>query len=744
MIYKISKKEKDMAKKYNHGILVVHGIGHPQKGETLEKQGKPIIDSIKSIIDSHNSYNSVSDIITTLKDNENILDNEEDLGNGKDKKRKIIKAYEYNYSDIDGNKNSILVEEAHWSPPHKELNKLVEEKHLEWGAKNIKILSLIAGFHRKNTKNNGAIDFLSNIFYFMWNITKFIFLLGLLGLLGFTSNKFLSIIITSLILFYIFNKRFSLLKLLKKHLNFTGPPIVKSLINGLYNKYIESPSFLVQVASNKKSEYRKTYEGIILAKIKRMSKKCESISIVSHSQGGFLTYEVLSNEKAIKNVRNIQSFYGVGSGLNPIKFMESLNLLEIFKLPVVYSIFVFITICCIIYTISSGLALYILSIVVSLIVNILIIITTPDATFKKFPDPPEEFSNPVSACLYIIYLFLLIGYGLYYSFLKKKYIKKNTSLHLLKPDSIKEKWYEVTDPTDIVGYSNLLLPVGSVEEKYVYAEGFSHVNYYKESSLLPDLIARDVLEIDKDDNYSKCLTQGFFKDQISLTKSILTFALSILLSTFYILSSESDFSYEKFFKYFENVIKGGNIIEYFITVLLFCPFLYSLSSLLEKYIFRGRRQAHILNKIRAGVIKIDDLLYYKINKVKAFRFFINSLSIVNLVSFIHFHGLNVHNSEPKVGNIIVVVYLSEFIFTIYTRYNGRFDTFKIYLIVSIAVSLFIIVFGIFYKANIYNVYTEVFMLHAIILQTVCFVIQIIVIIFCIRKILLIREEPCSR
>ena len=176
MIYKISKKEKDMAKKYNHGILVVHGIGHPQKGETLEKQGKPIIDSIKSIIDSHNSYNSVSDIITTLKDNENILDNEEDLGNGKDKKRKIIKAYEYNYSDIDGNKNSILVEEAHWSPPHKELNKLVEEKHLEWGAKNIKILSLIAGFHRKNTKNNGAIDFLSNIFYFMWNITKFIWI----------------------------------------------------------------------------------------------------------------------------------------------------------------------------------------------------------------------------------------------------------------------------------------------------------------------------------------------------------------------------------------------------------------------------------------------------------------------------------------------------------------------------------------------------------------------------------------
>lgn len=739
MIYKISKKEKDMAKKYNHGILVVHGIGHPQKGETLEKQGKPIIDSIKSIIDSHNSYNSVSDIITTLKDNENILDNEEDLGNEEDKKQKITRAYEYNYSDIDGNKNSILVEEAHWSPPHKELNKLVEEEHLKWGAKNIKILSLIAGFHRKNTKNNGAIDFLSNIFYFMWNITKFIFLLGLLGLLGFTSNKFLLVIfITSMISFisfYIFNKKFLLLKLLKKHLNFIRPPIVKSLINRLYNKYIESPSFLVQVASNKKSEHRKTYESIILTKIKRMSKKCESISIVSHSQGGFLTYEVLSNKKAIKNVRNIQSFYGVGSGLNPIKFMESLNLLEIFKLPVVYSIFVLITICCISYTIFSGLALYVLNIVM---VNILKIITTSDAASKKLSDPPEEFLNPVSAYLYIIYLFLLIGYSLYYSFLKRKYIKKNTSLHLLKPDSIKEKWYEVTDPTDIVGYSNLLLPVGSVEEKYVYAEGFSHVNYYKESSLLPDLIARDVLEIDKDDNYSKCLTQGFFKDQISLTKSILTFALSILLSTFYILSSESDFSYEKFFKYFENVIKGGNIIEYFITVLLFCPFLYSLSSLLEKYIFRGRRQAHILNKVRAGVIKIDDLLYYKINKVKTFRFFINSLSIVNLVSFIHFYGLNVHNSETTVGNIIVVVYLSEFIFTIYTRYNGRFDTFKIYLIVSMAVSiamsLFIIVlFVIFYKANIYNEYTEIFMLQAIILQAVCFVIRIIFIIFCIRK-----------
>lgn len=731
MIYNISKKEKDMAKKYNHGILVVHGIGHPQKGETLEKQGKPIIDSIKSIIDSHNSYNSVSDIITTLKDNDNILDNEEDLGNGEDKKRKITRAYEYNYSDIDGNKNSILVEEAHWSPPHKELNKLVEEKHLKWAAKNIKILSLIAGFHRKNTKNNGAIDFLSNIFYFIWNITKFIFLLGLLG---FISNNFLLIIIISLISFYIFNKRFSLLKLLKKHLNFTRPPIVKSLINGLYNKYIESPSFLVQVASNKKSEYRKIYEGIILTKIKRMSKKCESISIVSHSQGGFLTYEVLSNKKAIKNVRNIQSFYGVGSGLNPIKFMESLNLLKLFKLPIVFSTFVLITIYCILYTIFSGLALYILSIVVSLIVNILIIITTPDATFKKFPDPPEEFLNPVSAYLYIIYLFLLIGYSLYYSFLKKEYIKKNTSLHLLKPDSIKEKWYEVTDPTDIVGYSNLLLPDGSVEEKHVYAEGFSHVNYYKESSLLPDLIARDILEIDKDDNYSKCLTQGFFKDQISLTKSILTFALSILISTFYILSSELDFSYEKFFKYFENVIKGDNIIEYFITVLLFCPFLYSLSSLLEKYIFRGRRQAHILNKVRAGVIKIDDLLYYKINKVKTFRFFINSLSIVNLVSFIHFYGLNVHNSEPTVGNIIVAVYLSEFIFTIYTRYDGRFDTFKIYLIVSMAVSLFIIVlFGIFYKANIYNVYTEVFMLHAIILQYVCSLIRIIVTILCIRK-----------
>jgi len=60
-----------MAKKYNHGILVVHGIGHQRKGETLEEQGKPIIESIKNIIDSHSLYNSESNIITKNEEDKN-------------------------------------------------------------------------------------------------------------------------------------------------------------------------------------------------------------------------------------------------------------------------------------------------------------------------------------------------------------------------------------------------------------------------------------------------------------------------------------------------------------------------------------------------------------------------------------------------------------------------------------------------------------------------------------------------
>jgi membrane protein len=710
-----------MAKKYNHGILVVHGIGHQRKGETLEEQGKPIIESIKNIIDSHSLYNSESNIITK---------NEEDKN-----KQKIPKAYEYEYSDIEENKNSILVEEACWSPPQKELNELVEEEHLKWVLKNVKILSLITAFHRNNTKNNVIIDFLNNIFYFIWSITKFIFLLGLTG---FIFNNFLLIIIVLIMVFFVFNKRFSLLLFLK-NLSFTRPPRVTSLINRVYNKYIESPSFLVQIASDKKSEHRKTYEGIILKKIKRMSRKCEYISIISHSQGGFLTYEVLSNEEALRNVLNIQSFYGVGSGLNPIKFMESLNLLKLFKLPIVFSIFVLTTIYCISYTISSGLVLYVLSIVIYLMVNTLRIITIPDATFENFPDLPKEFLNPVNdnifahPYIYIIYSFLLIGYSLYYSLLKRKYIKNNTSLHLLKPDSIKEKWCEVTDPTDIVGYSNLLLPNNSVEEKYVYSEGFSHTNYYKKSSLLPDLIARDVIKIDKNDNYSKYLTKGLLKDHIFLTKNILAFTLSILLSTFYILAGESGFSYEKFFKYFENVMTGNNTIKYFMTVIIFYPFLYSFSSLFEKYAFRGSRQAHILNKVRTGALKINELLYYRINKVKTFRFFINFLAVVNLVSFINFYHLNVYNPETTVGNIVVVICLSEFIFIIYTRYNGRFNTFKIYLITSMATSSVIIVLFIIFYTKIQNEYTKIFILQVIILQVVCFVIRIIITIFCIPK-----------
>ena len=256
-----------MKKKYDIGILGVHGIGHQKEGDTYKNIVSPIIDDLKIIWEE-------------------------------DRTRHKIK-YRNNSAEVRKGSERLIFEEVTWTPNYHKLPK----NHIFWIFQNIPILALIWGIYRyKNAGDKNNFNYKNII------VSALLFLSA-------------SVLITAMVkLFIAFIALFYVLIIL----------VIMLILPAIFYLSSLSPTRVVHGAVNNSIEIKDSIDKI-KKKIYMMLEECEEVIIAAHSQGGYMAYKALTdighaNKDSLKHI----SFYGVGSGITPILLMQKLKISKFF------------------------------------------------------------------------------------------------------------------------------------------------------------------------------------------------------------------------------------------------------------------------------------------------------------------------------------------------------------------------------------------------------------------------------
>lgn len=272
-------------KKYDLGVLFVHGIGFQKPGDTFKTMYEPIkekIDSQESV-----SFKEIS-INSPLSRSAKISTDSTDI--------------------------NVVFRESYWHDYPKSLKLRLREfrESLEW--------SVIIGLYR-------------------------ILILKLLQFrVSTVTFNLLSGVIFTMILFGVLNVPMD--EKISTVISLDGLHIIMLLLAELvfvalfYGRYIYSLYMQVQ---NSISNSPTKYEKRVLDSIERMVNDVDRLLVISHSMGGYLSYKSLSNIlKRRKCAESIQ-FVGLGSGLGP---MSIINESKKFKYShyqiLIYTLLVFI------------------------------------------------------------------------------------------------------------------------------------------------------------------------------------------------------------------------------------------------------------------------------------------------------------------------------------------------------------------------------------------------------------------
>lgn len=256
-----------MKKKYDIGILGVHGIGHQKEGDTYKNIVYPIIDDLKNTWEEDRTRYEIKD--------------------------------RNNSAEVRKGSERLIFEEVTWTPNYHKLPK----NHIFWILQNISVLALIWGIYRyKNTGEKNKFNY-KNI------IVSALLYLSVLVLIP----AMVKIFIESIALFYV-------LIILAIILIFPAILYLSSL----------SPTRVVHGAVNNSNEIKDSIYKI-KKKIYMMLEECEEVIIAAHSQGGYMVYKALAdigheNKNSLKHI----SFYGIGSGIIPILLMQKLKISKFF------------------------------------------------------------------------------------------------------------------------------------------------------------------------------------------------------------------------------------------------------------------------------------------------------------------------------------------------------------------------------------------------------------------------------
>lgn len=280
-----SKGKKSLnIEKPDHGILLIHGIGNRKRGSTLRKQGKVIAGEIAKIASSDDSRRSEY----TLK----ITDDE------------------YTEYTIDCGSTSpyrkIYIRESHWADNN--TFKRASKRKILWFLTRIPLILIFFFYDRRDLSSKNT---LSKIFRILIRITIGLSLLS----------------IPILTIRYIFRGEYSNTSILIVYL------ILLVLIILAFIAIIELFNY-IRIAVEGKKELLDIEEGI-RKDISLFPKTVKKISIVAHSQGGYLAYKLLENKSP--EAKKVHRLFCVGSGIIPITILKEASMKRI-----IYSWFLFL------------------------------------------------------------------------------------------------------------------------------------------------------------------------------------------------------------------------------------------------------------------------------------------------------------------------------------------------------------------------------------------------------------------
>ena len=279
-----SKGKKSLNIEPDHGILLIHGIGNRKRGSTLRKQGKVIAGEIAKIASFDDSRRSEY----TLK----ITDDE-------------YTEYTIDCGSISPYRK-IYIRESHWADNN--TFKRASKRKILWFLTRIPLILIFFFYDRRDLSSKNT---LSKIFRILIRITIGLSLLS----------------IPILTIRYIFRGEYSNTSILIVYL------ILLVLIILAFIAIIELFNY-IRIAVEGKKELLDIEEGI-RKDISLFPKTVKNISIVAHSQGGYLAYKLLENNSP--EAKKVHGLFCVGSGIIPITILKEASMKRI-----IYSWFLFL------------------------------------------------------------------------------------------------------------------------------------------------------------------------------------------------------------------------------------------------------------------------------------------------------------------------------------------------------------------------------------------------------------------
>ena len=481
-----SKGKKSLnIEKPDHGILLIHGIGNRKKGSTLRKQGKVIAREIANIASFDDSRRSEY----TLK----ITDDE------------------YTEYTIDCGSTShyrkIYIRESHWADNN--TFKRASKRKILWFLTRIPLILIFFFYDWRDLSNKNAW---SKIFRILIRIT--------IGL------PLLSIPI--LTIRYIFRGEYSNTSTLIVYL------ILLALITLAFIVIIKLFNY-IRIAVEGKKELLDIEEGI-RKDISLFPKTVKSISIVAHSQGGYLAYKLLENESS--EAKKVHRLFCVGSGIIPITILKEASMRRLICGWLLFLLFISMVIYGILFLGDSSVYL-LYQLVKSFAVNLNPIYIFLRLTGNLAANNPGDinFINWTDIDKFILFLAILIVARIIIYIFSKIILKITIS-----PLDIKV-WEEYSSVHDIVGRLSPLyfLNKNSNDSKRypnVRPVGIPgnpltvHLNYFKDYSSVPYVISKYIYSCTEPD---RSVEESIYKHSLRRRKFFyISYTPLMIMLTFYL------------------------------------------------------------------------------------------------------------------------------------------------------------------------------------------------------------------
>lgn len=460
-------RNKKLSRKLGNdqGILVIHGVGNQKEGETLREFGGSLRDRVLRYPGSKLVHGADEEILSDSKDEENIPE-----------PKKEIKISLGNHSKYD----NLYIHEVHWA---KDYRKELKNKTL-WVLSRIHLIALLLFFDvrdKKFIKNPSSDKAALGVAFRFY--ARFLILLALVAFVVgffirlFTINIFLGlgiVVIVSLIL-----------------ISF----IEKSKCNLSNDVRI--------AASLEHSEREKILENIDKG-ARGFPSSVQEITIVAHSQGGYLTHQYLTS-KNYDTPKEIKKFVGVGSGLGAIHIISLTQGIK--NLLVSWFIFIVISLIFLVHFISvwnflENIFMYIYNFMYSL--GWFILSGDPNFMGRLWMIfiglwvylLRLDLGNLITVIIFSFILFIPIAKI-------KKYWYKNIEEI---PENI--MWEEYSSVRDIIGRVTPIIAWGvpSLTPKVVGLLGWPlsvHTKYFNDSSVMPSVLISRLYGEGEVDKYEK-------------------------------------------------------------------------------------------------------------------------------------------------------------------------------------------------------------------------------------------------